>query len=495
MAPILVALPLAFALLCLAVPWARLRVVLLVLGTWAHLGAVAWMWVGRPVEWVQVSFVGLDALGQLFVTLLSVLFAATSVYFAGYEARTAVSQRVFLACMLALLGAMSLVCVSRHLGVLWVALEASTLAAAPLIYFHLGSRALAATWKFLLMNSVGIALALLGIFCVAVAVGGRGEALWLNRAIVRSLDVDPTWLRVGFLLALVGFGTKMGLAPMHAWLPDAHGEAPAPVSALLSGAVLNAALLALLRVYHICAEAGQGAFAGQWLIVFGLVSVGVAAVFMFGEADFKRLLALSSVENMGIIAVGAGLGAVAAYPSMLHVMHNTLNKGVVFFLAGFLGHMFATTRMAGIRGVMARMPFAGVLLAAGLCALCALPPFGTFFSELGILVGAAQAGRWVVLAVFALLLAVAFVNLASAVVPMIFGRPPEEVTPAPAAASIAGWRRHTMLTVAGLLVLLAAGLGAYQPAAVRNALAQAAESVCRPGDDTAPVATFAEVQP
>jgi hydrogenase-4 component F len=495
MAPILVVLPLVFALLCLLVPAPRLRLALLVLGAWAHVGAVAWMWLGPPVRWVHFSFIGLDGLGQLFVTLISVLFGATSVYFVGYQRRTLISQRVFLACMLALLGALSLVCVSQHLGILWVALEASTLAAAPLIYFHLGSRALAATWKFLLMNSVGIALALLGIFCLAIAAGGRGEALWVNRALLHSFGVDPTWLRAGFLLALVGFGTKMGLAPMHAWLPDAHGEAPAPVSALLSGAVLNAALLGLLRVYHVCAQSGQAAFAGQWLVAFGLVSVGVAAVFMYGEGDFKRLLALSSVENMGIIAVGVGLGAVGAYPSMLHVLHNTLNKGIVFFLAGFLGHMFATTRIADIRGVLARAPLAGVLLAAGLCAICALPPFGTFFSELGIIVGAAQAGRWMVLVLFTVLLAIAFVNLVSAVLPMIFGQPPEAADTAPVAGPLARWRRTTMLTVAAVLVLLALGLGAYQPAAVRDALVQAAETVCQPGVDALTLATGAEVQP
>ncbi len=495
MAAVLVVLPLLVALACLLTPWARLRVAVLVLGTWAHLGVVVWTWVGPPLEWAEIRFIGFEALGQLFVTLVSVLFAATSVYFAGYASRSAASQRVFLACMLALLGAMSLVCVSRHLGVLWVALEASTLAAAPLIYFHMGSRALAATWKFLLMNSVGIALALLGIFCVAVWAGDHGEALWLDWTIAGGVNKDPTWLRVGFLLALVGFGTKMGLAPMHAWLPDAHGEAPAPVSALLSGSVLNVALLALLRVYHLCAEGGQAAFAGQWLIVFGLVSVGVAAVFLFGETDFKRLAALSSVENMGIIAVGAGLGAVAAYPSMLHVMHNTLNKGIVFFLAGFLGHVFATTRMAGIRGVLVRAPLAGVLLAGGLCALCALPPFGTFFSELGIVVGAAQAGRWTVLALFVLLLGVAFVNLLSAVMPMIFGRLPAEAASVPPVGAISRWRRATMLSVVAVFVALAAGLGVYQPTGVRTALERAAGAFCPPGEDPAAASVFVEVRP
>lgn len=495
MALILVALPLAFALLCLLAPEPRLRMAVLVLGACAHLGAAAWMWLGPPVEWLPLSFIGLDALGRLFVTLLSVLFCATSVYFAGYHRRKLASDRVFLACMLALLAALSLVCVSRHLGVLWVALEASTLAAAPLIYFRMGPAALAATWKFLLMNSVGIALGLLGLFCIAVSAGGNGGALAIDAGQFDSRSIDPVWLRIGFLLTLVGFGTKMGLAPMHAWLPDAHGEAPAPVSALLSGAVLNGALLALLRVYHICNQWGQGVFAGNWLVAFGLFSVGVAAVFMFGEADFKRLLALSSVENMGIIAVGVGLGVAGTYPSMLHALHNTLNKGIVFFLAGFLARLLATTRMADIRGLLTRAPLAGVLLAAGLCAICALPPFGTFFSELGIILAAGRAGRWVVLALFATLLGVAFVNLVSAILPMIFGRPAAESTTAPAAVPLDRWRRNTMLSVTAALVLIVAVLGVYQPAGVREALTQAAATISRSDGDAGSLAIRTEVRP
>jgi hydrogenase-4 component F len=495
MALILVTLPLAFALLCLSVPGPRLRLAVLILGAWAHLAAAAWMWLGPPVEWEPLGFLGLDALGRLFITLLSVLFCATSVFFAGYHRRKPTSDRLFLACMLALLAALSLVCVSRHMVVMWVALEASTLAAAPLIYFRMGPSALAATWKFLLMNSVGIALGLLGLFCIAVSAGGHGEALAITAGRLDAGTIDPVWLRVGFLLTLVGFGTKMGLAPMHAWLPDAHGEAPAPVSALLSGAVLNGALLALLRVFHICIQWGQGEFAGNWFVAFGLLSVGVAAVFMFGEADFKRLLALSSVENMGIIAVGIGLGVAGTFPSMLHALHNTLNKGIVFFLAGFLARLLATTRMANIRGLLARAPLAGVLLAAGLCAICALPPFGTFFSELGIILAAGQTGRWAVLALLSVLLGVAFVNLVSAILPMIFGKPPLAAAATPVAVPLERWRRGTMLSVTAALVLIVAVLGVYQPAGVRNALAQAAATISQPPVDAAALVISGEVRP
>jgi hydrogenase-4 component F len=192
---------------------------------------------------------------------------------------------------------------------------------------------------------------------------------------------------------------------------------------------------------------------------------------------------------MGIIAIGVGLGAAGAYPSMLHALHNTLNKGIVFFLAGFLAHLFATMRISKINGLLARAPFAGVLLAAGLCALSALPPFGTFFSELGIVVAAAQSGQWVVLMLFMLFLAVAFVSLVSSIIPMIFGEARGEVE------HIEPWRRRTMLAMVAVLVLLAAGLGTYQPQPVRDALVQAADAVNTVPTQAITLATPAEVQP
>lgn len=488
--------PLAFGALCLVLPSSPLRRAALVAGSLAHLAVVIRSWPAPELPGVGDA-VGIDPLGHLVLTFISVLFAATSVYFVGYHRKALISQRIFLACMLALLAALSAVCISQHLGLLWVAMEAASLAATPLIYFRLGARALEATWKFLLMNSVGIALALLGIFCVAVATTGSPSVVTLTVSDLarHARSLDPIWLRTGFLLALVGFGTKMGLAPLHSWKPDAYGEAPPPIAALLAGGVTLGAFVGILRVFQVCTAAGLATFAGSWLVVFGLVSIGTAAVFVVGNGDYRRLLAYTSVEHMGIMVLGVGLGAAGSYAGMLHAMHNTLNKGALFFLAGFLWRTYETNQIRDVRGTIVRSPVAGVLLLAALCATCGLPPFGMFFSELGIVLAAAQSGRWWVLGFFLLTLAVVFVGVMTAMLPMAFGDPPATAATAVGERPRERWRHVTMLSATACMVLLALGLGTYQPPAVRDALAQAAEAICRPVPELLAMSPAAEVLP
>lgn len=493
---LLIAVPLAFGVLCLVLPTSPLRMAALVAGALTHLAVVIASWPAAETPSGD-AFVGFDPLGHLFLTLISVLFAATAVYFVGYHRKRLVSQRVFLACVLALLAALSLLCVSQHLGLLWVALESASLATTPLIYFRLGSRALEATWKFLLMNSVGVALALLGIFCLAIATTGQGGTvvLTIEDLVRNAANLDPTWLRVGFLLGLVGFGTKMGLAPLHSWKPDAYGEAPPPVAALMAGGMTLGAFAGILRMFQVCAAAGLSAFAGAWLIVFGLLSIATAAVFVVGNTDYRRILAYTSVEHMGVLVVGIGLGAAGSYASMLHAMHNMLNKGALFFLVGFLWRLHESNEIRDVRGTLIRSPLAGVLLLAALCATCGLPPFGMFFSELGIVLAAAQAGRWWVLGLFVLTLAVAFVGVMTAMLPMVFGEPTTATTVSAAKLPSHRWRRFTMLGAAAVLLAIGFGLGAYQPAAVRDALVRAAESLSQPQAQTVVVAQAAEVRP
>lgn len=492
---LLVVVPLFFGALCLVLPTSPLRLAAMVTGALAHLAMTARSWYEADAPGVE-SLVGLDPLGHLFLTLISVLFAATSVYFIGYHRKRLVSQRVFLACILALLCALSVLCMSQHLGLLWVALETASLAATPLIYFRLGARALEATWKFLLMNSVGVALALVGIFCVAIAATRDGDTVELTvTSLARhAANLDPVWLRVGFLLVLVGFGTKMGLAPLHSWKPDAYGEAPPPIAALFAGGVTLGAFAGILRMFQVCSAAGLGAFAGSWLIVFGLLSIATAAVFVVGNNDYRRLLAYTSVEHMGVLVIGVGLGTAGSYASMLHAMHNMLNKGAMFFLAGFIWRLFQTNEIDDVRGLLTRNPIAGVLLLAALCATCGLPPFGMFFSELGIVLAAAQHGRWWVLGLFVLTLAVVFVGVTTAMLPMVFGDPPEKA-PLPAESPPERWRRHTMLGAAAALLALGFGLGAYQPVGVRDALARAAEALSNPVPQDVAFAAKAEVRP
>src|SRR5229473_6299438 len=324
-----------------------------------------------------------DALGRLFLTLTSLLFLASSFYAVAYlreerEQSHADSEEGFLfsnareasftGCLLLFLSAMTLVTLSQHLGLLWVAVEATTLASAPLIYFHRHHRSLEATWKYLLICSVGIALALLGNFFLAVAAsdhGGTSVRLVLPDLIAGAGGLRIVWLKAAFLLFLVGYGTKMGLAPLHTWLPDAHSEAPSVVSALLSGALLNCALLGIVRVQQVCAAAGQAAFGQGLLVGFGLLSMAVATVFILGQSDYKRMLAYSSVEHMGILALAIGLGGAATFGAMLHAVNHSLTKAALFLVAGNILAAYGTKSTTEVSGVIRVLPASGLLWIAG----------------------------------------------------------------------------------------------------------------------------------
>src|SRR5262249_14643925 len=222
-------------------------------------------------------------------------------------------NRVFCANLLFALGMMSLVTLSHHLGLMWVAMEATTLASAPSIYFNHNPRSLEATWKYLLIGSVGIALALFGSFFLAYSAikADLESTLLFDQLVQIAPRLSPEWLHAAFVLLFIGYGTKMGLAPMHTWKPDAYGEAPGVVGTLLAGGVTSCAFLAILRVYQICQAGSDAAFAREIMIFIGLLSMAVAAVFMARQRDFKRMLAYSSVEHMGILVLGVGIGGLA----------------------------------------------------------------------------------------------------------------------------------------------------------------------------------------
>lgn len=490
---LLILVPAALAGICLALPNARLRLAVLLAGAAGHTTVVVWSW-SADFNSAPLFYFALDPLGHLFVSLMSVLFLATSVYFLGYHRDVHISQRGFLACMLGLLSAMSALCMSQHLGVLWVCMEAASLASTPLIYFHLNARSLEATWKFLLMNSVGIALALLGIFCIAIATLATAPVVSLSLAdlVTRSRELNVTWLRAGFLFVLVGFGTKMGLSPLHSWKPDAYGEAPPHVAALLAGGVTLGAFIGILRVYAVCSAAGLHDFAGMWLIVFGLLSIATAAVFVVGNNDYRRIFAYTSVEHMGVLAIGVGLGASGSYASMLHAMHNTLNKGVLFFVAGFFWRLYESSRVSDVRGALHHHPVAGFLFLGGLCATCGLPPFGMFFSELGIVFAAAAHAQWWVVGLFSVTISVVFVGVMTAMLPMVFGPPPDHLSNDRPDRSI--WRTAAMLAPAAILLLGGFVLGTYQPASVRAALTSAALTLSPGAQDGLSTLALAQIE-
>ena len=414
------------------------RRALLVGSALAHIGLVLSLWTGRP-EPIPDFWLAVDTPGLLFLTIVSVLFLASAVYclsYLGHEqtARhvdreegflfTNEPEAVFIGCLLLFLASMTLVTLSQHFGLLWVGVEATTLASAPLIYFHRHHRSLEATWKYLLICSVGIALALMGNFVLAVsasAVEGHDVNLHVTSLLGSASQLNGVWLKAAFLFFLVGYGTKMGLAPMHTWLPDAHSEAPSPVSALLSGALLNCAFLGILRAHQLCTAAGHGEFTRSLLVVFGLMSMTVAAVFILRAHDFKRMLAYSSVEHMGILALGVGLGGAGVFGAMFHAFNHSFTKAALFLAAGNILLVYGTKSIKDVRGVRRRLPLTGALWLAGFLAITGSPPFGTFLSEFTVLKAALDADRAVVAALYLALLAIIFIGMANVMLKMSQG--------------------------------------------------------------------------
>ncbi len=441
-------------------------------------------WVVPPAP-AMGAWLAEDPLGKLIETLTSVLFLAVSFYAVAYlrEERSQTHsdfeegfifsnarEASFTGCLLLFLAAMTLVAVSQQLALLWVAIEATTLASAPLIYFHRHHRSLEATWKYLLICSVGIALALLGIFFLAVAAtnpDGSTIALMEQDLRLNAHHLNVPWFKAAFVLLLVGYGTKMGLAPFHVWLPDAHSEAPSVASALLSGALLNCAFLGILRAQEISVAAGLAEFSGRLLLIFGLVSMAVAAVFICGQTDYKRMLAYSSVEHMGILAVGVGLGGAAVFGAVLHVINHSLAKAMLFLVAGNLLAVYRTKNTGGVAGALSVLPVSGALWLLGLFAITGSPPFGPFLSEFTILKAALDQGQTLVAVIYLSILAVILAGMAAPALAMAQGTPPEHIVPARS-------RSVALSAVPATLGIAVFVLGIYVPPVLTRALREAA---------------------
>jgi hydrogenase-4 component F len=426
----LILFPLVMAAVTFAVPSNRARPYLLPIGALGHLGLVAEA-LFHPGGGSDVSGLGgwllLDALGKVILGFLSILFFLCSLYAPGYlTLRADRPNRVFCANLFVALAMMTLVTVSHHLGLMWVAMEATTLASAPLLYFNRNARSLEATWKYLLIGSVGIGLALFGSFFLAYSAikAGLESTLLFEQLILISPKLSPPWLHAAFVLLFIGYGTKMGLAPMHTWKPDAYGEAPGIVGTLLAGGITSCAFLAILRVYQICRAGAEAEFAREIMIFFGLLSMAVAAVFMARQRDFKRMLAYSSVEHMGILVLGVGIGGLAVYGALLHLINNGLTKGVLFLSAGNIHRAYGSKLTHDVRGAIQRVPLSGAMFLLGFLAITGSPPFAPFVSEFTIVNAAIGSGQFLAGALFLLLLAIVFMGMGSTVLAVVLGNAP-----------------------------------------------------------------------
>jgi hydrogenase-4 component F len=363
------------------------------------------------------------------------------------------------AALLMLMALISLSLQAQHLGLLWVAVEGATLATVPLLHFNATPRAFEATWKYLLVGGTGVALSLLGSFFLGYASlhSPAGGVLTFSGLTAAGSELSQPWVLSAWVLLLAGYGTKMGLAPMHTWKPDAYGEAPGMVGALLAGGVTTVAFVALLRVRVIVESAGLGQMAAITLGMLGLFSMAVAALFLLGTPDYKRMLAYSSVEHMGMLSVGAALGAPGIGAALFHVWSNSLSKGALFLSAGNLQRAVGARSTDKVAGMAWITPASARLFIAGMFAVTACPPFAPFFSELRIVKAALQEQQYLIATTFLVCMLLAFLGITRLVFAITDGRPKPSMK-----VSLAGEHRGTLLPPF-LLLVASLCLGLFTP--------------------------------
>ncbi len=467
----LIIVPLLGALAAFLLPSDRFRPAIVAAAATIHTVITILVVRSASGDVTQSEWLRLDSLGRLVLLVVSSLFLICATYCIGYlRVRANRPNRIFCTALLGFLAMTSLLALAQHLTIMWVAMEAMTLTTALLLYFNQNRRSLEATWKYLMIGSVGIALALLGtLFLAYGALLGFGEPTLLFSDLVRNAARLPApWVRTAFVFLLVGYGTKMGLAPLHTWKPDAYGEAPGVVGALLAGGMTTCAFLALLRVYRIVDAAGQGRFARELFVVIGLLSMATAAAFMVGQRDFKRLLAYSSVEHVGILVLAVGIGGAGIFAGLLHVINNALTKGVLFLSAGNIHRAFKSKRLEDVTGALVRLPLSAGLFIAGFLAITGSPPFGPFVSELAVLVTAINSRRYVVSAIYLALLAIVFLGMGASVLAVVQGTPIEDET----SRTFRDSAMSTLPILANLALVVV--MGVWIPAPVTSLLHDAA---------------------
>ncbi|HCY87305.1 MAG TPA: hydrogenase [Desulfobacteraceae bacterium] len=419
----------------------------LLVGTGAvHLLLSLILWQTKPSALLGEYF-AVTPEGMLSLLVISLLFFLISIYTVSYLKESNLqSETMFTGFMLLFLSTMTMVTLSDHLMVLWIAIEATTLASAPLIYTYRSSASLEATWKYVIICSVGIAMALLGSVFITLSmdVAGLDSALSFSALTQVAEKMDPLWLKVGFVFILVGYGTKMGLAPMHTWLPDAHSEAPSPASALLSGVLLNCAYLGIFKINKIMHAAGLADFSGTILMVFGLMSILAAATFILKQNEYKRMLAYSSIENMGIIAFGTGIGGIGIYGAVICMIHHSLIKSSLFLSSGNILLGYGNRLIENTGDMVKRMPKTFVAFFSGFAGIAGFPPLGIFIGELFIIVGAFRAGHYLFAGIFIFTLCVIFAGFANQVMKMSFNSSSEQAGEFKEKASMV-WPQYILL--------------------------------------------------
>ncbi|EBP0013311.1 hydrogenase 4 subunit F [Salmonella enterica] len=423
----------------------------------------------------------IDSLSGLFLAILGVIGFLTGLYSIGYMCHEVDHGEItpetlcnYYGFFHLFLFTMLLVVTSNNLIVMWAAIEATTLSSAFLVGIYGQRSSLEAAWKYIIICTVGVAFGLFGtvlVYANAVSFMANPDlAIFWTEVLKQSHALDPTLMLLAFVFVLIGFGTKIGLFPMHAWLPDAHSEAPSPVSALLSAVLLNCALLVLIRYYIIICSAIGSDFPNKLLLIFGLLSVSVAAFFILVQQDMKRLLAYSSVENMGLVAVALGIGGpLGILAALLHTLNHSLAKTLLFCGSGNVLLKYGTRNLEVVCGMLKIMPFSAVLLGGGALALGGMPPFNIFLSEFMTVTAGLAKEHIALTVVLLLLLTLVLAGLVRMVARVLFARPPEAVS-----RGELGWL--TTLPMAILLVMMLA-MGTHIPRPVSQILENASTIV------------------
>lgn len=387
-----------------------------------------------PDLFFSLGFIYLDTLSVLFIFVISVVTFAAALYSIGYIRKDieekVISERkakIYYLLFNLFSFSMFLVPAVNNLGMLWVAIEMTTLISAFLVGFYNTKDSVEAAWKYIIICSVGIIFALLGtiLFSYAYSFSGGVKTLNWSDMFAAAGGMDKNTLKIAFIFILVGYGTKAGLAPMHTWLPDAHSQAVSPISALLSGVLLKTAIYAILRFGIILVRGTGFGYFSSLMILLGIISLAVSSGFILVQKDLKRLLAYSSIEHIGIISIGFGLGTpFAVAGALLHIFNHAVTKSFMFFGAGNIVSRYKKHNMNAIRGVIKVLPFSGIMMLLGVFALTGFPPFSLFFSEILIIIAAFMKGAYLVVGLLLLFLAVIFSAFIYHYGKMLFGNAP-----------------------------------------------------------------------
>ncbi len=415
-----------------------------------------------------IPYFAVDNTNLIFLAVLSIVFLAVAVYNTGYVKNMEfpakkISHYSFMILIFVL--SMTGTLLSTDLGIAWVLVEATTLSSAYLIYFNKTKNSIEAAWKYVFICSIGIALAFVGIILLNISSGSLNS---LNFAELYShaASFDKGWLTIAFIFMLFGFGAKMGLAPIHFWLPDAHSEAPSPISALLSAALLNSAFLVIVRVYKIMQIADCTDYARLMLLVMGFLSLFVTAVFVYHIKNYKRMLAYSSIENMGILAIGTALGGVAFYAVILHLIGHSLAKASFFLTSGNVLELFDSKRIKSVSGLVSADGKSGWLWITSFLAICAFPTSVLFISEFLMIKQMITEHHYILCTLFVLLLTIILFGIGRVVVKMAFGNVSEDK------AKVIEENRHKvscwMYIPQFVMLLIVFVLGIYVPPFLNN---------------------------